>query len=719
MTAARRQLHSGREGAGEVPMQTAETRDHLDRGLLAAARTAVLLVLLMPLVVTPDTVFPFVVGKALYARTLIEVALALWLPLAARNPSYRPVLSRLVIAFAVYAALSLLAGLTGVSLQRSLWSTYERMQGIVDLAHWLAFALVLTSLFRTREDWRYLLNFHLLVGAIMGLVGVALVFGWNLPVYGYLEEGQRISVTLGNPTYLGAYMLVNALVGAGLLVSSFTGAGAAPASRDAPPPGRRRGREQVRTGRVPALLWQRLFWGAAVLLSLWLLWESGTRASVIALAGALTALAVAYLLWGRLRRVKLALLAVLTGLVLLGLLVVWGVQTAPGPSPAGEENTLTRLMQTGGERDFSLGSRLWSVVFGLEAFAERPLLGWGPGNYIVAWGRHYGLERAGPGTDELLDLAHNAPVNELATKGALGFAGYLAMWLLLFWAVASRLRRLGAEGDTLALFLGAALAGYFIHNLALFDTPATFLQFVLLLAFAVSLDAERDANREANGDANGEGGRRKGKTVVPALNWLPVRRLRVRLPTRLPAGQWLAGAARRRYAGWAAAGFLAAALSAVIYLGNVSAYRAATEARLAQAHITAGWPARLEHYQRAIVRFPPLANQPRQDLLESLANDWEPLTRNPETFAAAMGTVGRAADEIMRSEPQLWVASLRFAYVYQNAAHLDPAYLAVAEGYVETAEGLTVNHPQVIDLRTRQSQVAASLDAAPEAAPPR
>ena len=120
-------------------MQTAETRDQVDRGLLAAARTVVLLVLLMPLVVTPETVFPFVVGKALYSRALIEIALALWLALAARNPAYRPMLSRVVLAFAIYVAVSLLAGLTGVSPQRSLWSTYERMQGIVDLAHWLAF----------------------------------------------------------------------------------------------------------------------------------------------------------------------------------------------------------------------------------------------------------------------------------------------------------------------------------------------------------------------------------------------------------------------------------------------------------------------------------------------------------------------------------------------------------------------------------------------------
>ena len=685
-------------------MQTTATRDHMDRFLLVAARTTVLLVLLMPLVVTPDTVFPFVVGKALYSRTLIAIALALWLALAARNPSYRPVMSRVMLAFAIYVALSMLAGLAGVSLQRSIWSTYERMQGVIDLAHWLAFAVVLTSLFRTREDWRYLLNFHLLVGVIMALMGAALLFGWELPVYGFLDKGQRISVTLGNPTYMGAYMLVNALIAAGLFVSSFTGATTEPESAAAPPPKRRRRRQQRqrgRDGRISTLPWQRLFWGAAVFLSLWLLWESGTRASVIALAGVLAALAVAYILWGRLKRVKLALAAVPASLVLLALLLVWGSQTTIGQSLAGRNNTIERLMQTGGETDYSLGSRLWSAYYGLQAFTDKPLLGWGPGNYIVAWGRHYDREQAGPGTGQLLDVAHNAPINELATKGAIGFAGYLFMWLLLFWIVASRLRRLGAEGDTLALFLGAALAGYFLHNLTLFDTLATFLQFVLLLAFVASLDADRDAA--------GESGSRRGRTALPALS-----RLQVRFPVR--QWQWLAGAARRPQAGWAAwagAMLLAVTLSAAIYQGNVTAYRAATEARLAQAHVTAGWPARLDHYQRAIDGFPPLANQAHQDLLASIGADWEALAQNPEIFAAAMDAVGRAAEDLKESEPELWVASLRFAYVYQNAALVDPGYLAVAEGYVAYAEGLTANHPRVADLRTRQSQVAAALEASP------
>ena len=50
-----------------------------------------------------------------------------------------------------------MTGFIGVSIQRSLWSSFERMQGIIDLLHWFAFILIIISIFKTgtsyKEDW--------------------------------------------------------------------------------------------------------------------------------------------------------------------------------------------------------------------------------------------------------------------------------------------------------------------------------------------------------------------------------------------------------------------------------------------------------------------------------------------------------------------------------------------------------------------------------------
>ena len=125
----------------------------MEKALLAGVRTALALVLLAPLIVMvpplPATYYPFVVGKALYSRALIEIAFGIWVVLALRYPSYRAPRSRLLLILGVYVLVALVASQLGVSPQRSLWSTYERMQGVVDLVHWFAFTWVLVSVFRS------------------------------------------------------------------------------------------------------------------------------------------------------------------------------------------------------------------------------------------------------------------------------------------------------------------------------------------------------------------------------------------------------------------------------------------------------------------------------------------------------------------------------------------------------------------------------------------
>ena len=189
--------------------------------LLWAVRIGVLLVLFVPLIVRTEVLFPFVVPKAIYARSIIEITLALWVALIIVDRRHRPSRSWVLVAFGVWFAVSLIAGFTGVSLTRSMWSTYERMQGIFDLAHWFAFVLVAGSVFRSLGDWKLLLSVNLGVSAIVSLLGLGQHF--DVLNSGILDSGNRITSTLGNATYVGAYTVVNSLVGIGLIVQSFGG----------------------------------------------------------------------------------------------------------------------------------------------------------------------------------------------------------------------------------------------------------------------------------------------------------------------------------------------------------------------------------------------------------------------------------------------------------------------------------------------------------------
>ena len=671
-------------------MQTMDKRAYIDQALLMAAASGVLLVLIMPLVISTDTLYPFIVGKALYSRIFIEITFAVWLVLAVRNPSYRPVLSRLMIAFTVYVAISLLAGFTGVSLQRSLWSTYERMQGVIDLAHWFAFTVVLTSLFRTPGDWRLVLNFSLLISAAMALMGVALIIGGELPFYGLPETGPRIVLTLGNATYVGAYTLINALIGAGLLAHSFTSRTTGEQETPAAPRNRRRRRREGGSwGSVWSnLLWWRLFWAATVSLNLWMMLESGTRVSLVALAAALAAMAAGYLLWGRLKPVKVAAAVMIAGIAAVSLFLVLGAGTPLAQQLAERNQIMNRLVNALQGNDASLQGRLTSVDFGLQGFADKPVLGWGPENYFAAWGRHYDAEKVGDSPEYLFDQAHSKPVEELTTKGIAGLSSYLSLWILMLWMVSARLRRSGADSEILVLVMGAAMVAYFTHNLALFDTPATFMQFVVLLGFAASLDTTRDGLAER--------GRRIRLMAGAVADGIRIRQLASRA-CRAPAVGWLGVAA------------LAVILGMMIHLGNVRIYQAAVEGNRALAQRVPDWPARLYHFDRAISLFPPLANGPRQDMLGSALSDWNALLQ----FQGAAGTmhlVDRTAEEILDSEPQLWYAYVSLAQVYQNASSLDPSYAAVARAYVERAEGLAPETPGVVAVKARQERIEQALE---------
>ena len=98
--------------------------------LVFCLRILLICTLFMPLIVTTSTYFPFVVGKAIFSRILIEFAVILWIPVVILSRDYRPRKSPIFIAFSTYILIATVSSILGVSLNVSFWSTYERMQGL-------------------------------------------------------------------------------------------------------------------------------------------------------------------------------------------------------------------------------------------------------------------------------------------------------------------------------------------------------------------------------------------------------------------------------------------------------------------------------------------------------------------------------------------------------------------------------------------------------------
>lgn len=638
------------------------------------------LVLLTPFIVTKGTLFPFVVGKALWSRSVIEIVFALWAVLALSDPAWRPPRSRVLLLFAAVLGVSFLAALCGVAPQRSLWSDYERMQGVVDLAHWFALAVVLASVLRTRDAWRRLLAAS--AGAATAVAGLAVArhLQLDVPFYGVLPEGNlpRIGGPLGNPLYLSAYLLVNLMIAAGLAVRSWlSDAATAAAPAPAPPASRNRRRERRRkppraavparpvAGRVLALLWT-----LAALLQLWGMALAGSVGGFGGLfaAAAFVAFALAVTARGRTWRLAAGMLAVLgLAVAAIGFRFVAAERAAvPWLShPAARYVATVHLQRPG------VQSRLAAWRAGLEGFAARPVLGWGPGNFETVFGRFasgYGA------TAKPHDYAHGKLVEVAAATGAPGVAAYLALWawcLTVLWRAAGR-----AEPPDRALMVlvgGAAVGGFAQSQLGV-ETATGSLLAVLLLGFAASLE---------------ESGSSTAHRYTLAA-WL---RDACAAPFRAGGMRSVLGAA----AVLAAAAGLAA---------NLAIFAAADKRHVPRR----GAP--LDAVTGGIDGFRPLANTYRWWLFDAVTRNWRKSRAADEAGSRRLlRWVEREAAEVRRLEPERWRYYHSLARMYAVVASTEPDYREKARRAFERARSLAPNRavfhrpltaPKAVEARRRE-----------------
>ena len=675
--------------------QPVSTIDKADVGLalLWLVRAGLAAALATPLIVAPDAYFPFVVGKAVYSRSIIEATFALWVALVIFYPRYRPGLSWVLIAFCVWFAVSWLAGAFGVSYVRSMWSTYERMQGLVDLAHWLAFASMAATAFSGLRGWRVLFTINLIVGIVVCSLGL-------LSFYDLIQSeslgvgGGRLAATMGNPTYLAAYAAVNALIGAGLLVRSFA-------------PGSDGGVGRRRAGSAfSADGWLRPVWAVAVVLSLWALWETASRGAALGLAAAVAGLAVFYALRGaRTPRARKAALAVIAAFAAVALLFA-AARTSKALDPLMQSSRMTaRLAIVGDDTDRSLRGRLVAFRAGVTAFAERPLLGWGSENFLSAWGRHTDYEESG--IETRFDRAHSKIIEEMVTKGAAGLAAYIFVWAAMAWAlIRSYRRRRGLDRAFIAI-VGAAMVAYFIQNLFLFDNFASTLQFSLLAAFAAS---EERRERTRSGEKRDTDGAKPARTrwtqrfgfgLGGVLRSPTARRFGLGGVLRSPTATRLRSALGSAPAGAALAIGVAALMLALIFAANMRIYAAAVSVR--QAEVQLEWTARADYYLAAFNAFPGLANYPRKLLAYDLSHRLADMS--DQDFARAVEMVSSAGADGIADEPTDWVLEASLASFFQRAATRDPTLLETAAAHVDRALALAPRAKEPLNARREQERL--------------
>ena len=447
-----------------------DNQKKFDQHLLRAIDICVALILATPLIISTNTIFPFIVGKAIFARSIIEIIFTLWLILIICYPQHRPSKSWIIISLSIGLSVSIITSFTGVNFIRSLWSTFERMNGIIDQAHWLAFILVVGSVYRSLSNWRGLFTLNLGMAGFISLIGIIQYYNWIMDPF-LLEEltfpysSNYIKSTLGNSAFMSIYVMINFVLGLGLILQS------------------------IHNRQLKRLNFLQIFWLLNTSLCFWALWLTASRwAFINSVLGALI-LSVGYSFW-KTERIK-------TGIVYIALFLSLVVITLPIVVRVVDdlENSMPMIWRIlGPEEDSSYSRRTAVLEAAMDAYIERPVFGWGPENYLVPWGKH--VDVVSGDIVPSFDVAHSALAEKLATQGTLGILSSILIFSTIIIVLRRSIKCQSGHYQYFIIVVTVALIVSYSQKLFIFDNVALTLQLSLLMAFVVSEEGRLRTNTE-------------------------------------------------------------------------------------------------------------------------------------------------------------------------------------------------------------------------------
>src|SRR3989338_1929977 len=410
------------------------------------------------LIVPSSMLFPFITGKNFTFRILVEIALGAWVLLMFIDAKYRPRFSFIVGGAGTFLAVIALADFMGINPYRSFWSNYERMEGLITHIHLFFFLLIAGSVFATERMWNWFWNTSLLVSLFVATNAYGQLAGWGA----VHQSVNRLDATLGNSTYLAVYALFHAFLAMFLFFRSGQGFPRA-----------------------------RFIYPVVALINVAVLYFTHTRGTTLGLVGGIFLTFFLIALFGREypKARKFTAAGVVAVLIIVGSFVMW-------KDAAWIQNDLT----LGRIADISLSdtttqSRFMIWRMSWEGWKEHPILGWGQDNFLYVFAKHYNPKMWNQ--EPWFDRSHDVFFDWLIAGGALGLLSYLSLFgaaLYYLWFARSRHHLSVIERSILT----GMLAGYFVHNIFVFDNLISYLVFFAFLGYLHTLHAQTPAAHPAH-----------------------------------------------------------------------------------------------------------------------------------------------------------------------------------------------------------------------------
>ncbi len=415
----------------------------------------------VPLIVTSSMFFPYITGKNFTFRIIVEVIGFAWLALALIDARYRPKRDWILAAFAMFIVIMAIADAQGVNPFKSFWSNYERMDGWVTIAHLFVYVVVASSVLTTETLWRRLFQVSLGVSFLASILGFLQIMG--VTILGETSAtglSARIDTTFGNPIYLAIYMLFHIFIAA-LLWSQMWSK-------------RQKGSH----------LWASIWYGLVIICDFMAMLFTGTRGTDLGLIGGVVITALLIIFFGETsremsRRARSWAIGVIAAIVILGG-GFWAIRDAPFIQSVGFLQRLASISLS----DDTIHARFLNMTIAWQGVKERPILGWGQENYAIVFDKYYDPRMYAQ--EEWFDRVHDIIFDWWVAGGTLGLLAYLSIFvatLYTLWRRNKKREHAFTIGER--SILTGLLAGYFIHNLTVFDNVTSYILFGTVLAYVI------------------------------------------------------------------------------------------------------------------------------------------------------------------------------------------------------------------------------------------
>ncbi len=421
-------------------------------------------------------------GKVIVFRTITAILLFLFIyQIFFKKIDFNSIIAKIKsisLVFWLLTALSVVFLVSTIFSQDphfSLWGDPQRNGGTVNYIFYIIFS-ILTFIIIKRNDWKKIWIFSIFISIIISLITIFQYLG--LFSYYLVSESFRPQSLLGNPILLSLYLALMTFITLSFGIKE-------------------RGK------------YKRFFYFSSAFLFLAVnVFLAQTRGTIAGIAVGIIWFALAYPGLKKKTRIYGIVSLLLIVLVMFSAKVYLDSHLDVYKKiPPLISSTIDRTLSIfEGSKVMESRISAWTIAF--NGVKEKPILGWGPENFMVAFDKHYdpSLPLVGPDERGILqvewwDRAHSVFFEMSSTTGIPSFIIYFLIFASLILLL-QKSRKSNPEKAIIINGLQATFIAYFIALLFSFDCVSTYIIFFLLVGYSLFLISGSNPERETQSANN-------------------------------------------------------------------------------------------------------------------------------------------------------------------------------------------------------------------------